>query len=118
MTKTRTKRAHTDTTVPHIAADPRDTMAALSRTPPPPARDLSDGKRLRKAHEQIEASRTKNRQRKARFDAAHAKGMKALAKHDYGVLEEAIREEGDIVGEITEAINKKAAAPKRKKKGR
>ena len=98
MTKTRIKRAHTDTTVPHIAAD---------------------GKRLRKAHEQIEASRKKNRQRKARFDAAHAKGMKALAKHDYKVLDKAIREERDIVGEITEAMkDKKAAAPKRKKKGR
>jgi hypothetical protein len=118
MTKTRTKRAHTDTTVPHIAADPHDIMAALLPAPPPPAGDPSNGKRVRKSHEQIEASREKNRQRKARFDAAHAKGMKALAKHDYGVLDEAIGEEGDIVGEMTEAINRKAAAPRRKKKGR
>jgi hypothetical protein len=102
MTKTRTKRAHTDKTVPQ-----------------PPAGDPSDEKRLRNAHEQIEASRKKNRERKARFDAAHAKGMKALAKHDHGILDKAIREEGDIVGEITEAIKtKNAAAPQRKKKGR
>jgi len=107
----KTKRPHRDTTVPHIAADPHE-------TPSPPAGDPSNGKRLRKAHERIEASREKNRQRKARFDEAHAKGMKALVKHDYGALDEAIREEGDIVGEITEDISKKAAAPKRTKKGR
>lgn len=35
----------TDTTVPHVPADPRDIMAALLRTPPPPAGDPSTRKR-------------------------------------------------------------------------
>lgn len=44
---TRKKRAHTDTTVPYIPADPRDIMAALLRTPPP-AGDKSTQKVARK----------------------------------------------------------------------
>lgn len=34
---TKKKRPHADTTVPHVPASERDIMAALLRTPPPPA---------------------------------------------------------------------------------
>lgn len=42
------KRPHTDTTVPHVAADVHDIMAALLRTPPPPAGDKSTRKVVKK----------------------------------------------------------------------
>jgi hypothetical protein len=45
---------------------------------------------VRRVHEQ-----------KARFDAAHAKGMKGLRDGDYQALDEAIREERDIIAEST-----------------
>jgi hypothetical protein len=41
----------------------------------------------------------RTRERKKRFDAAHAKGMKALHDGDYNALDEAIREEREIVKE-------------------
>jgi hypothetical protein len=45
MMRQRTKkRPHADTTVPSIPADERDIMAALLRTPPPPAGDKSTRK--------------------------------------------------------------------------
>jgi hypothetical protein len=44
----RQKRAHADTTVPHIPADPQDIMAALLKAPPP-AGDKSARKVKRKA---------------------------------------------------------------------
>jgi hypothetical protein len=37
----RGKFLHTDTTVPHVPASEVDIMAALLRTPPPPADDKS-----------------------------------------------------------------------------
>jgi hypothetical protein len=43
------KRAYSDTTVPTIHADPRDIMAALLKTPPPPAGDPSTRKTKNKA---------------------------------------------------------------------
>jgi len=51
------KRPHTDTTVPHVPANERDIMAALLRTPPPPAGDKSTRKAVQK----------KNTKRKARL---------------------------------------------------
>jgi len=48
MTK---KKAHTDTTVPHVPADERDIMAALLRTPPPSKAEQADkskGKRRKR----------------------------------------------------------------------
>ena len=41
---TRRKRTHADTTLPHVPADERTIMAALLRTPPPPAGDKSTRK--------------------------------------------------------------------------
>jgi hypothetical protein len=38
------KNAHDDTTSPYIPAGPQDVMAALLRTPPPPAGDKSTRK--------------------------------------------------------------------------
>jgi hypothetical protein len=48
MGKPRKKRPHADTTVPHVPASPEDIMAALLRTPPPPAGDKSTRKTVRK----------------------------------------------------------------------
>ena len=48
MSGKRKKRPHTDTTVPYVAADPMDIMAALLKTPPPPAGDKSTRKTIKK----------------------------------------------------------------------
>lgn len=42
------KRPHTDTTVPHVQASVDDIMAALLKTPPPPAGDKSTRKAVKK----------------------------------------------------------------------
>ena len=42
------KRAHTDTTVPHIPANAFEIMEALLKTPPPPAGDKSTRKKVTK----------------------------------------------------------------------
>lgn len=42
--KPKKTRLHTDTTVPHVPADVREIMAALLKTPPPPAGDKSTRK--------------------------------------------------------------------------
>jgi hypothetical protein len=42
------KRAHADTTVPYIPVDRQDIMAALLRTPPPPAGDKSTRKAVKR----------------------------------------------------------------------
>jgi hypothetical protein len=45
---TKKKRPYTDTTVPYVPASEVDIMAALLRTPPPPAGDKSTRKVARK----------------------------------------------------------------------
>ena len=42
------KRTHPDTTVPYVAADPQDIMAALLATPPPPTGDNATRKRTKR----------------------------------------------------------------------
>ena len=42
-------------------------------------------------------AKNKTRALKAQFDVAHAKGMKALKRHDYNALGEAITEEATII---------------------
>jgi hypothetical protein len=56
-------------------------------------------------------------ERKARFDAAHREGMKALAEHDYDKLSEAIQRERAVLEEQQAAIQERqtivAAAQRR-----
>ena len=56
-------------------------------------------------------------QLKAKFDAVHAKGMKALRTHDYDTLDDAIAEEKNILqaqGDLIEEQRKTAAALSRR----
>ena len=51
-------------------------------------------------HQHVEALREQTRKRKARFDKAHAKGMKALRAHDFVTLSQAIQEESALIEEL------------------
>ena len=59
---------------------------------------------MRKAAQQArtaaKTARKLTHERKARFEAAHAKGMEALANHDYQALSEAIQEEREVIDEV------------------
>jgi hypothetical protein len=59
------------------------------------------------------------RQRKKRFDAAHAKGMKALSRGDMQALDEAVKAESRIIQEHVSAtknptLNKAKGAKKKR----
>ena len=68
---------------------------------------LSTGKRASKSDPDVSGSK----QRKKRYDAAHAKGMTALHMRDYEALEEAILEERKIIQEQASAL-KAVSTPK------
>lgn len=54
----------------------------------------------------------KTRERKKRFDAAHEKGMDALRRGDYEALDEAVKEERQIITEQRVVI--RAFSPRKK----
>ena len=61
-------------------------------------------------------TRTRIRELKAKFDAAHKKGMKGLSAGDYAALDNAVREESEILEEQSAVINEhlaRAGAPAR-----
>jgi hypothetical protein len=73
--------------------------AAMLETPAP-----IRSKQAEQARARANAVRQHTRERKARFDAAHAKGMDALAVRDHDALGKAIREEADLIAEQTREI--------------
>jgi hypothetical protein len=81
------------------------------RTAPEPIADLAVRKRAQTLHEAIQAKQKQSRQRKARFDTAHVKGMKALKEHNYADLEEAIQQEADIIAEARRTTERLTASP-------
>src|SRR5688500_7283421 len=97
------KRRHEDATVPPITGTLEDAVKALLKPPPPP-------KNLGRPA----AGRAATKRRKARFDAAHKKGMEAMARKDYGTFTEVIAEEKAIIAEHKTALGMPRKRAKKK----
>jgi hypothetical protein len=84
------KRMHQRTALSLRAATVDEALQALLETPSQPERSIKIAKDLR---EMAEATRQRTRESKARFDAAHKKGMDALHRRDHEALGQALAEE-------------------------
>jgi len=80
-----------DTNVPYLTGTLEDSVRVVLDTHPAPAGVPSA--RKKKA---AKVSR-KSADLKTKFRAAHAKGMKALERHDYDALETVIHEEAQLI---------------------